>query len=96
MYTHAHLCLSAHSTVEPSEGHYLFLLRDIGEVPNCLPQVHTLDGHGRLASVLEVYPQFHSAGLTCWIDTERLLHTWIRGAMFFFYMTYIWPRFLAP
>ena len=82
MCIHAHLCLSAHSTVEPSEGHYLFLLRDIGEVSYRLPQVHSLNGHGRLAGVLEVNPQFLSAGLTCWSDTGWLVHTLTMYAMF--------------
>ena len=72
MYTY--LCLPAYTTIEPSEGHYLFFLRDISEISYCLPQVHSLDGLGRLTSVLEVHPQFHSAGFTCWINTGWLVH----------------------
>ena len=47
---------------ESSKRNNLFLLYDINEISDGLPQMHTLDSLGRLTSVLEVYPQFHSTG----------------------------------
>ena len=64
-YTPTYLGLSSHAATESSKRHYLLLLHDVIEVSDSFPQVHALDGLCRLASVLEMDSQLHSARLTC-------------------------------
>ena len=73
--TQTYLCFSSYSTIESSEWYNLLLLHDVIEIPDGLSQVHALDSLGSLAGILEMYPQLHSAGLTCWSGQEDHTYT---------------------
>ena len=91
----AHLRFSPDAAVVPPEGHNLLLGYDVIEVAHGLPEVHVLDGMGRLARVLEMHAQVKAPRLACceWGNTHTADYS---PAVCGRRMAHIWPRFRAP
>lgn len=74
-HSHTYLGFSANSAIVAPERHNLFLCLHIVQITDGLPQVHTPDGLGRLAGVLEVHSKVKSAGLACYLRQSGVIQS---------------------